>query len=361
LNAAEPHPCPPGLVYVSDETPGFARRRRGLGFSYLDAEGRLAGEDERRRVERLAIPPAWERVWICRDPAGHLQATGFDAAGRKQYLYHPDWTAWRSRAKFDGLAAFGASLARFRERVRRDLEGEAGDLEVSLAAMAVLLDRLHLRVGSAAYAAQNRTYGATTLLRRHLRLGDGVLRLRYRAKGGRRVEHTLRDRRLHRIFEAIGDLPGRQLFTWLGADGEVHAIGSQHLNTYLAERTGVTGVSGKTFRTWAGTLAAFETAERARGRLAVRTMTEAAAARLYNTPAIARSSYIHPVVLGLAEMPAEDRLALIRGLRPAGPVRLRANERRLLGLLETASGERKQAAGASAAGRVAAQSSAGAV
>jgi DNA topoisomerase-1 len=219
--------------------------------------------------------------------------------------------------------------------VRRDLQREAGELEFSLAAIAVLLDRVHLRVGSHAYTERNRTYGATTLLRRHLQLGDGVLRLRYRAKGGRRVEHTLRDRRLHRIFEAIGELPGRQLFTWLGTDGEVHAIGSQHVNAYLADRIGLPGATAKTFRVWAGSLAAFEAAQRARGRLAVRTMAEAAAARLYNTPAIARSSYIHPAVLGLAEMPPEDRLGMLRALRPAGPVRLRVDERRLLGLLQT--------------------------
>ena len=316
--------------------PGIVRRRRGHGFVYLQAQGRPVPAGERKRIEELAIPPAWERVWICSDPAGHLQATGFDAAGRKQYLYHPEWTAWRAQAKFDGLGTFGASLARFRERVRRDLEREAGELEFGLAAIAVLLDRIHLRVGSAAHTARNRTYGATTLLRRHLKLEDGVLRLRYRAKGGRRVEHTLRDRRLHRIFEAIGELPGRQLFTWLDAEGEVHPIGSHHVNAYLAERTGVPGVTAKTFRVWAGSLAAFEAAQRAQGRLPVRAMTEAAAARLYNTPAIARSAYIHPSVLALAEMASDDRLALMRALRPAGPVRLRADERGLLGLIGTA-------------------------
>jgi DNA topoisomerase I len=334
----EPASCPPDLVYVSDEMPGIARLRQGDGFVYLQARGRPVAARERKRIEELAIPPAWERVWICRDPAGHLQATGFDAAGRKQYLYHPAWSEWRSRAKFEGLAAFGAALARFRQRVHRDLQREAGELEFGLAAIAVLLDRLHLRVGSAAHTARNRTYGATTLLRRHMQLEDGVLRLRYRAKGGRRVEHTLRDRRLHRIFEAIGELPGRQLFTWLGPEGEVHGIGSQHVNAYLAARTGVPGATAKTFRSWAGSLAAFEAARRARGRLGVRTMAEAAAARLYNTPAIARSAYIHPAVLGLAEMAPDERLALMHAARPAGPARLRADERRLLGLLQ-ATGE----------------------
>ena len=191
-------------------------------------------------------------------------------------------------------------------------------------------------MGSPEYAAQHRTYGATTLLRRHLKLGDGVLRLRFRAKGGRPVELSLRDRRLHRIFEAIDDLPGRQLFKWIDEGGEVHAIGSQHVNAYLSERTGVVEVSAKTFRTWGGTTAAFEAARRARGRLAMRTMAEAAAERLHNTPAIARGSYIHPAVLDLAAMPVEERLGLMERLRPVGPSRLRTEERRLLALLAEA-------------------------
>lgn len=326
-------PCPPGLVYVSDDMPGIARRRRGRGFGYADALGQAVTGSARDRIERLGIPPAWENVWICADPAGHLQATGFDAAGRKQYRYHPDWSAWRSRAKYGSLADFGAALARFRARVERDLRGEVGDLDFSLAAIAVLLDRLHLRVGSAAYTARNGTFGATTLLRRHLKLGDGALELRYRAKGGKLVEHTLRDRRLHRTFEAIDDLPGRQLFTWIGADGEVHTIGSQHVNAYLAERTGLEGVSAKTFRTWAGTMAGFRAALQAKGKLGIRTLSEAAAAALHNTPAIARSSYIHPAVLDLAGLPPEERRELLAGLRPSGPSRLQADERRLLRLL----------------------------
>ena len=336
---ATAEPCetlPHGLVYVSDESPGIARRRRGKGFSYVGAAGQPLDAAERARVAKLGVPPAWEHVWICPDRAGHLQATGIDAAGRKQYLYHTDWSAWRSRSKYDGLAAFGASLARFRARVSRDLEGEAGDLDFSLAAIAILLDRLHLRVGSVAYTAQNRTYGATTLLRRHLDLDGGVLRLRYRAKGGKQVEHTLRDRRLHATFEAIDDLPGRQLFKWVDAEGTVHAIGSHHVNAYLAEHTRLAGASAKSFRTWAGTMAAFETARETKGRLTVRAMAGAAAERLNNTPAIARSSYIHPAVLKLAEVDAEPRREMMQSLRPSGPTRLPANERRLLGLLETA-------------------------
>ncbi len=222
--------------------------------------------------------------------------------------------------------------------MERDLGGAAGDRDVSLAAIAVLLDRVHLRIGSAAHTARNRTFGATTLQTRHLRLEGGALRLRYRAKGGRMAEHILRDKRLHRIFEAIHDLPGRNLFTWVEDDGEVHVIGSHHVNLYLAERTGVEGVSAKTFRTWAGTMAAFAAAGAAEGRLAVRAMAEAAAERLHNTPAIARKAYIHPAVLGLAHLDPEVRRQRLRGLAPAGPLRLRAGERRLIGLLDSEAG-----------------------
>jgi DNA topoisomerase I len=326
--------CPPGLVYVSDEMPGIRRVRRGRGFSYLDPSGRpLRDPAERARIAALGVPPAYREVWICPLPAGHLQATGLDVAGRKQYRYHPDWTNWRSRTKYDSLAEFGAALPRFRARIRRDLDREAGERAFALAAVSLLLDRLHLRVGSAGHTAVSRTYGATTLLTRHVKLQSGTVRLRYRAKGGRTVEHRLADRKLHRIFEAIGDLPGRNLFTWIGDDGEPHALGSQHVNDYIAEATGLGTATAKTFRTWAGSVAALTAAHGERGRLTVRVMAEAAAARLHNTPAISRTSYIHPAVLDLATLPPAERLDLLRGLAPVGPGRLRAEERRLLGLL----------------------------
>ena len=324
---------PPGLVYVSDWTPGITRRRRGRGFSYHDPAGRPVTTAERARIAALAVPPAYEDVWICPSPRGHLQVTGLDQAGRKQYRYHPEWSAWRARDKFGQLAAFGAALARFRARVQRDLARDAGDLEFGLAAVAMLLDRAHPRLGSAVQAADSRTYGATTLLNRHLRLEDGTARLRYRAKGGRIVQHTLRGRRLHRIFEAIDDLPGRNLFTYVAPDGEVRPIGSHHVNAYIAEATGLNFVTAKTFRTWAGSVAAFAVARKERGRLTVRAMAEAAAARLHNTPAISRSAYIHPAVLDLATLERDERIRVLRAIRPSGPARLRADERRLLGLL----------------------------
>lgn len=325
---------PPGLVYVTDGGPGFLRRRQGQGFSYRTTKGKPATPADRERIAALGIPPAWEDVWICADRRGHLQATGIDAAGRKQYRYHAGWSSWRAESKYGGLADFGMGLARFRGRVLRDLEREVGERELTLAMIAVLLDRLHLRVGSAAHTARNRTYGATTLLNRHLKLGDGEVLLKFRAKGGRLTEHRLRDARLHRLLEAIHDLPGRNLFSWIDPDGEARPVGSHDVNAYLAEATGVAEATAKTFRTWAGTLAAFEAACVAKGRLGIKVLAEAAAARLHNTPAISRSSYIHPAVLALAEDAPEVRIERLASIRPDGPRRLRSGERRLLGLLK---------------------------
>ncbi len=326
---------PEGLVYVTDAMPGIRRRRRGKGFTYLDPEGRILSDPaERERCRRLAVPPAYRDVWICPLANGHLQATGFDDSGRKQYRYHPDWQAWRTQVKYDQLAAFGAALPRLRQRVERDLGHEAGDLAFSLAALTMLLDHTHMRVGNTAYAARNGTFGATTLLHRHLSLEGGIVRLRYRAKGGRKVSMTLRDRRLHRILQEVHDLPGRNLFTWIDDAGEVHPVCSHHVNAYIAEATGVEGATGKTFRTWAGTLTAFTTAWTAgEGQLTIRDLTHAAAAELANTPAICRSAYIHPRVLELASLKPPERVARLAAIRVRGPHALRANERRLLGFL----------------------------
>jgi DNA topoisomerase-1 len=337
--AADPSPAPPGLVYVSDATPGISRRRCGRGFAYLDPDGRPLPRSERARIAALGVPPAYVRVWICPLANGHLQATGFDARGRKQYRYHPDWAAWRGEAKYGQLAAFGAALGRLRRRVERDLAADAGALAFSLAALTLLLDRAHLRVGGTAYAAENGSFGATTLLKRHVRLEDGAVRLSYRAKGGRRVRQTLRDRRLHRILQEIGDLPGRNLFTYVTPLGEARPVASHHVNAYVAEATGLPGATAKTFRTWGGTLAAFAAARATTGRLTVAAMARAAADALANTPAISRASYIHPAVLGLSETPPAERAARLDGPAPPGDARLRADERRLIAFLRAAGAE----------------------
>ncbi|WP_136683711.1 DNA topoisomerase IB [Falsirhodobacter xinxiangensis] len=324
---------PEGLVYVEDRMPGIRRKRSGRGFTYIGPNGRRIDDTERARVLALAVPPAYERVWICPLPNGHLQATGYDVRGRKQYRYHPDWGLWRSGAKYDHLPQFGQGLGRLRRRVLRDLKGEAGDLDFSLAAMTMLIDRAYLRIGTPAYTLENKTFGATTLLPRHVSLSDGAVRLKFRAKGGKPVTQILRDKRLHRIMQEIGDLPGRHLFSWIDEEGEPRPVSSQHLNSYIAEGSGVVGATAKTFRTWGGSLAAFGAARAAEGALPIRMMANAAADVLANTAAIARKSYIHPRILALSTLTPEDRITLLEGVTPEGDAELRAEERRMLGFL----------------------------
>lgn len=336
-----------GLRWTDDAARGYRRRRQGRGFAYLHPNGRpLKAEAELARIRCLGIPPAWERVWICRDPRGHLQATGIDAAGRKQYRYHPDWANARSESKFDRLADFARLLPKLRRHFARGLERDRPDREFILSAVARLLDLAALRVGNPGESAGRRTFGATTLLQRHLELTENGLSLDFHAKGAKRVKIELQDQALHRVFEEIADLPGRRLFTWLDDAGAPHPIGSETFNAWLAGLTGQSGITAKTFRTWAGTVAAFAEAERALAegaKITVRRLSEAAAARLHNTPAIARKSYIHPVVLFLASADAATPpfLRRLRRLRQAlartRPVRgLGAAEARCLRLLDWA-------------------------
>lgn len=329
---------PKGLVYVNDSEPGIRRHRAGRGFCYRLPGGTLLRDpDARKRIEALAIPPAYSDVWICRDVRGHLQATGLDDRSRKQYRYHPDWTEFRNQLKFSGLADFGEALPRIRRRVRADLRSEAGDLDFTLAAIVALADAAALRPGSRNAASENKTYGATTLLKKHLKFGEDGIRLDYRAKGGKRVRVSLKQRRLHQILEKIADLPGRRLFQWRDGD-VVRPVESGQVNAYLAELSGG-GYSFKTFRTWAGTLAAFEAGLSAFDggqKPGIKAMTSASAEILHNTPAVSRSSYVHPKILDLAGMSPEDGRELAAALRQTPSVsELRASETRLLAYLKS--------------------------
>jgi DNA topoisomerase-1 len=322
------------LVYVSDKMPGITRRRNGKGFSYWRPDGMRVTAAERQRIDKLAIPPAYREVWICALENGHIQATGLDAKGRKQYRYHPDWTTAQSETKFARLSSFGAALPALRRRLRRDLQSSVGDLTFSLAALVMLLDRTLLRVGNTEYAATNRSYGASTLLSRHLRVKDGVVRLSFVAKGGKRVQRTLNDRRLNRILQAIGDLPGRNLFTYLDENGAVRSLDSHSVNAYLANVAGP-GVTAKSFRTWGGTLAAFEAARATstESRVNVASMAKAAAERLDNTPTVCRKSYIHPSVINLSDLAGPEREKILSGVAPDDLPEMRAAERHLLAFL----------------------------
>lgn len=313
------------LVYYPDSEPGIRRIRRGKGFSYIGPDGALIRGAAQERLRKLAVPPAYDRVWICPLENGHLQATGFDARARKQYRYHPAWSQTQSAFKFSTLIDFGLALPAIRRRVARDLAREAGEPEFALAAAVFLIDRLSLRVGSRDYAVQNGSYGALTLKRRHVRLADDHVKLNFIGKGGKRVVKRIVDRKLMRILEKAHDLPGAELLGWVDGIGQRHAISSSSLNAYLSGADAA--FTAKTFRTWAGTAAAF-TAACDQQPVTVGAMAEAAAARLHNTPAIAKSSYIHPDVLALAGEPFV--------MPPADPVAgLSKVEAGLLGFLQS--------------------------
>ncbi|NIY78310.1 DNA topoisomerase IB [Celeribacter sp. HF31] len=308
---------PQGLVFYPDSAPGIARLRCGRGFTYRGPDGTtLAHGPLRARCEALAVPPAYTDVWISPKDNGHLQATGFDARARKQYRYHPDWSAARAQIKFDGLADFGKALPRLRRRVTRDLAEDPGDRAFALAAAVLLIDKLGLRIGNAEYAAENGSYGALTLRRKHLKLTASGLQLSYVAKGGQKVRRRITDRKLLKTLDAARDLPGAELITWLDDAGTVHHVGSDQLNSYIADHTEA-GFSAKTFRTWAGTLAAFEAREA--GVTTIKGLSEAAAQRLKNTPTVARNSYIHPDVIALTEVDdlPDVSVKAVRGLSAA--------------------------------------------
>ncbi|CUH39432.1 DNA topoisomerase type I [Jannaschia seosinensis] len=316
----------PHLIYYPDDRPGITRHKAGRGWSYRAADGTTIGDaEERARIDALAVPPAYERVWISPEPRGHLQATGYDARARKQYRYHPDWSEWRAMQKFAELPEFGAHLPRLRRRIAEALRGEAGDRDFAMAAVLRLIDRVSIRVGTEEYRAENGTEGATTLRTGNLKLEDDRIRLDWRAKGGKRIRRQLSDRTLMRALHDLADLPGAPIFEWV-EDGERHTAHADQVNDWLREATGLDHATAKTFRTWNGSVTALEAALRAGPGVTIKAMSEAAAAALHNTPTIARNSYIHPDVIALAE---EWRAPPISD-RPQG---LRQGERALLGLL----------------------------
>lgn len=294
---------PPGLTWCSDEAPGIRRRRSGKGFLYLDAKGaRVTDAKTLARIASLAIPPAWTDVWICPRATGHIQATGRDVKGRKQYRYHPDWTAHASGNKFERLPAFARALPRLRARVEEDL-GRRGVCREKVTATAVrLLEITLIRVGNAQYARQNRSYGLTTLHKRHLELGGTALTFAFRGKSGVEHEVRVRDRRLAAVIRAVRELPGQQLFKWRDADGNLCALTSDDVNAYVREAMGAE-FSAKDFRTWAGTVSAARAlrdmeppSSATDAKRKVTLCVKAVSGLLGNTPTVCRSSYVHPKV-----------------------------------------------------------------
>lgn len=292
-----------GLRYVCDDEPGLRRRKRGKGFIYLDRRGRRITRDNvLERIRAMAIPPAYTDVWICADPRGHLQATGRDDRGRKQYRYHARWRRVREKGKFEHMWEFGTALPRIRRRVRADLGLAGWPKEKVLALVVRLLDETLIRVGNESYANENGNYGLTTLRGRHVRRDVEGLRLCFRAKSGRQSDVTVSDKRLVRLLRRVQQLPGQRLFQYRDDDGQLHAVDSGMVNNYLRD-IAEGDFTAKDFRTWSGTvhaigelacIAAPTPENRQHAQRTVNDVVRLVADRLRNTPAVCRKSYIHP-------------------------------------------------------------------
>jgi DNA topoisomerase I len=292
-----------GLRYSSDDRPGIRRLGRPKAFRYVTSSGAAVGARDRARIRALVIPPAWTGVWICADPRGHLQATGRDARGRKQYRYHPRWREARDEDKYGRLADFGRALPAIRRRIGRDLGRRGLPREKVLAAVVKLLETTFIRVGNDEYARQNRSYGLTTMRDAHVRVAGSKVRFLFRGKSG--VEHQLEldDRRLARIVKQCRDLPGQELFQYLDERGAVVDVGSDDVNAYLKDITG-TDFTSKDFRTWAGTVLtatllrdAEPCASATAGKKTIARAIDEVAKRLGNTRAVCRKCYVHPAVI----------------------------------------------------------------
>jgi DNA topoisomerase I len=292
------------LRYVDDSAPGITRHKARNGFDYRLPDGALVRDiDTLKRIRSLAIPPAWTNVWICLHSNGHLQATGRDARGRKQYRYHPRWREVRDEAKYSKLLVFTRVLPQLRARVEEDLKQPGLQRERVLAAIVRLMELTFFRVGNSEYAKSNKSFGLTTLRDRHVAIEGSRIHIGFRGKSGKHHETDINDRRLARIVKGCRDLPGYELFQYVDDDGERHTVGSAEVNEYLREITGEE-ITAKDFRTWAGTqlaaealreFEAFDT-EAERKRAVVRAV-EKVAKHLGNTPTICRRCYIHPAVL----------------------------------------------------------------
>jgi DNA topoisomerase-1 len=293
-----------GLRYVSDTMPGIRRKRAGKHFSYIGLDGKpIHDKKELERIRAIGIPPAWTNVWICPNPRGHIQATGRDAKGRKQYRYHTEWRKIRDETKYDRMVDFGKALPHIREHVAHDLALAGMPREKILAAVVRLLDRTSIRVGNEEYARENGSFGLTTMRNDHVDVEGSEIQFHFRGKGGK--EHTIdiKDRQLARIVKKCQDLPGHELFEYIDENKELRTIESDDVNEYLRQISGH-DFTAKDFRTWAGTVTAtcalqdlgeYESQTQAKKNV-VRAI-EVAAQHLGNTPTICRKSYVHPEVI----------------------------------------------------------------
>ena len=335
-----------GLRYVHDDRPGISREPAGDGFRYVDAKGEPV-EDEAtlKRIRSLAIPPAWTDVWICPQANGHLQATGRDARGRKQYRYHPKWREVRDEVKYERMIKFGKALPQIRKEVDRALSLPGLPREKVLATIVYLLEATMMRIGNDEYARENKSYGLTTLRNRHVKIDGSEVEFRFRGKSGVYHDVKVHDRRLARIIQRTRDLPGQDLFQYLDEHGETHTVGSADVNDYLRTITGE-DYTAKDFRTWSGTVLAamalqeFEAVDSdTQAKKNVVRAIESVAERLGNTPSVCRKCYVHPAVLdayldgtmleGLRARAEESLVEDLKDLQPEEAAVLAMLERRL--------------------------------
>ncbi|HEY4343983.1 MAG TPA: DNA topoisomerase IB [Parvibaculum sp.] len=336
---------PQTLRYVADDEPGIGRKRAGRGFFYVKPDGKKVTEvADLARFRSLAIPPAWEDVWICLYANGHLQATGRDARGRKQYRYHPEFRQQRDEVKYERLLGFAHVLPKIRAAVANHMGLRGLPKEKVLATVVHLLEITLIRIGNADYAKQNKSYGLTTLRNSHVRIEGTNLRFQFKGKSGKTWRLQISDRRIAKLVRSCQELPGQQLFQYLDEDGKQQGVASSDVNAYLLEISGAT-VTAKDFRTWAGTVAAAQALHeigaaetKTAARKNMRRIIERVAAKLGNTVAICRQCYVHPQILD-AYMAGELTLGTAR-CKGDAPHGLSAEERAVMLFLKS----RKQTA-----------------
>ncbi len=334
------------LRHSSDSEPGFTRKRVGRYWAYYDSKGeRITDRDVIERLNAIGLPPAYVDAWFCADHNGHLQATGIDDRGRKQYRYHVDFRANAEASKFAGLLEFGKALPKLRRTVEKHLNQRKLNREAVLAAVVRLLDTEYLRVGNEEYARANKSFGATTLLCRHVREAGHKLKMRFAGKHGIVREVTITDRRLGRVVRRCQELPGQALFQYVNGDGDPQPITSADVNDYIREATGGE-FTAKHFRTWGASVIAFEQLLKAseHRKVSVNTMIEPVAEALGNTVAISRKSYVHPALVEAAKERPRDPLP---GIEPRPPRKwLSSAEIGLLQFLKAQSRRRRKPAAA---------------
>lgn len=340
-----------GLRYTSDSSSGYTRKKAGKGFYYVDQNGeRVTDEKTLERIKALIIPPAWTDVWICKSAKGHLQATGRDDKGRKQYIYHPEWRQARSLTKFGRMIAFGKHLPQLRERIQADISSHKLNRRKVTAVVLSIMDNALIRIGNRAYAKENKSYGLTTLRDKHVKIEGSKIKFSFKGKKGVEHEIDLKDRRLARLVKKCKDIPGYDLFQYFDEDGERHTLESGDVNEYLREAT-EEDFTAKDFRTWGGTVRMVECLEKVLDEepdlnkdRTIRQAVKEVAKGLGNTPSVCSKYYIHPEVINLFK---EDKLVNYLERHDATTSEtehLSATEELVLKMLERVAKEKKQAA-----------------